>query len=119
MAALFTLLQIIPRLLQVARCRPGIHLMPISIMAGSAAASLISFGWLRFNPGKAALILAAVLMGAFVGMLAMALAEALQMLTITVRHTALTRVAILLIIAMAGGKLLGSILYWVIPGFQK
>jgi len=62
---------------------------------------------------------AAVLMGAFVGMLAMALAEALQMLTITVRHTAITRAAILLIIAMAGGKLIGSVLYFIIPGLQK
>lgn len=118
MAALFTLLQIIPRLLHAAKCKPGIRLMPISIMAGSAAASLISLGWLRVNPGKPALLLIAVLMGGFVGMLAMALAEALQMLTITVRHAAISRAAILLIIGMAGGKLLGSILYWIIPGFR-
>lgn len=119
MAALFTLLQIVPRLLQAARCRFAIRWMPIGIMGGSAAAAAISFGWVRFDPGKAVLLTAAVLMGAFVGMLAMALAEALQMLTITVRHTSITRAAILLIIAMAGGKLIGSVLYFIIPGLQK
>ena len=119
MAALFTLLQIVPRLLQILRCRSAIRLMPIGIMTGGLAASVISMGWLRFDPGKAVLLIAAVLMGAFVGMLAMALAEALQMLTITVRHASIARAAILLIIAMAGGKLVGSVLYWIIPGLRK
>jgi len=119
MAALFTLLQIVPRLLQAARCRSAIRFMPIGIMGGSVAAAMVSLGWVRFDPGKAVLLIAAVLMGAFVGMLAMALAEALQMLTITVKHGAIARAAILLIIAMAGGKLVGSVLYWIIPGMQK
>jgi stage V sporulation protein AB len=119
MAALFTLLQIVPRLLQVARCRSAIRWMPIGIMGGSVAAVMVSLGWMRLDPGKAVLLIAAVLMGVFVGMLAMALAEALQMLTITVKHGAIARAAILLIIAMAGGKLVGSVLYWIIPGLQK
>ena len=119
MAALFTLLRIVPRLLQVARCRSAIRLMPFSFMAGGVAATLINMGWLRFDPGKFVLLFTAVLMGAFVGMLAMALAEALQMLTITVKHASIARAAVLLVIAMAGGKLVGSVLYWIIPGLQK
>lgn len=119
MAALFTLLQIVPRLLHAARCRRGIHMMPICIMMGAMAASLVGFGWLRVDPGRAVLLIIAVLMGIFVGMLAMALAEALQMLALTVRHAAIMRGAILLIIAMAVGKLLGSILYWIIPEFCR
>ena len=119
MAALFTLLQIVPRLLQVLKCRSEIRMMPVFVMAGAAAATLVNMGWLRFDPGKAVLLMAAVLMGAFVGMLAMALAEALQMLTITLKHGAIARAAVLLVIAMAGGKLVGSVLFWIIPGLQK
>lgn len=119
MAALFTLLQIVPRLLQAARCRSAIRWMPIAIMGGAAAAAMVSLGWIWFDPGKAVLLIAGVLMGSFVGMLAMALAEALQMLTITVKHGAIARAAILLVIAMAGGKLVGSVLFFLIPGLQK
>lgn len=119
MAALFTLLQIVPRLLQVARCRSAIRLMPFAVMAGAFAATLVSMGWLRFDPGKITLLLIAVIMGTFVGMLAMALAEALQMLTITIKHASIAKAVVLLIIAMAAGKLAGSILYWVFPALQK
>mgnify|MGYP000483553511 CR=1 FL=1 len=119
MAALFTLLQIVPRLLQAGKCRSLIRLMPVCVMGGALAASLIDMGWLPFSPGRAVLLAVAVLMGAFVGMLAMALAEALQMLTITVKHASIARAAIILIIAMAGGKLVGSVLYWMIPALQK
>ena len=56
-------------------------------------------------------------MGIFVGMVASALAETLDVLPFTSTYIGINRWVYLWIIALIFGKIIGSIIYWTVPGF--
>jgi len=53
----------------------------------------------------------------FVGCLAAALAEVLNVLPVMARRVGLANDIRLLVLAMVVGKVIGSLVYWIVPGF--
>ena len=70
---------------------------------------LPSWGWL--------ILAVALLEGFFVGVLAMALTEVLNVMPILMRRTRLTKGLQWIILAFALGKVVGSLLYYLVDGF--
>ena len=88
------------------------------IWGGIFGATTIVFNWHLQAPAFviAALGLAA---GVFIGVLAMSLAEVLDVLPILAKRLALKGGLFCLVLAIGLGKMAGSLLYFIITGFHK
>lgn len=90
-----------------------------AIILGSTTGSLISMWRFRLPnwPPVAALFLFAF--GIFIGALIIALAEVLDVLPIINRRIQIKKGITLLVVALALGKLVGSLCYWISPYFTE
>ena len=115
--ALITVLGVVPRLAQKTKTESYIKLYEESILLGGVTASLLGF----FNPylpvGRPTIMLLSLCIGIFYGCLAVALAEVLNVLPLVARRTRLQRGMVWLVLAFSFGKMFGSILYFLIPGY--
>ncbi len=71
----------------------------------------------RLPPSELLIILFVLFTGLFVGVLAMALTEVLNVMPIMMRRTRLTQGLPWLVLAFAVGKVVGSLIYFFIDGF--
>lgn len=112
-AAFITLLDIIPRLAQVSNTSDKIKIYEITI---SISMTIVSLGaLLRWSIGinnKAFLILIGFTLGSFVGLLASALAEVLNVMPVLFRRVNIEKYIIAVLIAVALGKMIGSFFSW-------
>jgi stage V sporulation protein AB len=111
--AFITVLDLIPRLAQITRSFRKTASFEISVVSGVVAATLADFFDVRlsFYPTGAAVI--GAFSGVFVGMLAAALAEVLNVFPILAKRLQLGHYLTWLLIAMVLGKVAGSLFDWI------
>ncbi|GGA22710.1 stage V sporulation protein AB [Paenibacillus physcomitrellae] len=113
--ALFVVLDIVPRLAQLTRTYPRVHWYEGAMIAGSLFGTFADFwNWKFYIAWKPVPALVGLFNGIFVGMLAAALTEVLNVLPILAKRVRLQRYLFLLLLAMVFGKVAGSFYDWFI-----
>ncbi len=108
---------IIPRMAQRSKTEKYIRAYEDLILLGGLFGTTALFVDYRFPPIPLLLAGYALAMGTFVGVLAMALAEVLNVTPILLRRSRITTGLPWLILCFALGKLVGSLLYFFVDGF--
>ncbi|MFS0722707.1 stage V sporulation protein AB [Paenibacillus sp. 1P07SE] len=115
MVALLVILDLIPRLAQLARAYQSSIWFESAIIAGSVYWSFADFlGWRLHVPGAYHLASIGLIDGVFVGMLAAALTEVLNVLPILAKRLKLSHYMVALVMAMVFGKVTGSLFDWLV-----
>lgn len=112
--ALITLLDIVPRLAQLTRTYQYIHWYETVIVIGATLAAYASLTDLNFPFGGLVVVIVGFFMGTFVGMLASALAEVMNVMPIIVRRFRLEGFVIYILYALIFGKVAGSLIEWIV-----
>lgn len=110
--AFFVALGVIERIIDISKTETYGKAYRISILLGSLLSTFIYMFGFGIEANRGWLVVIGLFMGAFVGMIASALAEVLNVipfLSITMR---IDRWVYFLIAAIILGKVLGSIVYW-------
>ncbi|MEC0213798.1 stage V sporulation protein AB [Paenibacillus ehimensis] len=112
MVAFLVVLDIIPRLAQISRSYRSIRLYEGAVVIGAVFFTVTDlFQWsFRLFPLSASLF--GLLAGCFVGMLAAALTEVINVLPILAKRIRMEEYMIWLLMAMIFGKMLGSLIDW-------
>lgn len=120
-ASFFCVLEVIPRLAQLTQTRGAMRLYE-TVMGLSMAASSFAFDQGFALPArhwptctKLATAITGALMGIYIGMLASALAEVLNVLPVLARRFDVEQHMRLLVLSLMLGKLLGSTALWLLP----
>ncbi|GIP37535.1 stage V sporulation protein AB [Paenibacillus sp. J31TS4] len=114
MVAFLVVLDIIPRLAQITRSGSCLGWYEGAVIGGSVYWTFADFfGWGTRLTGLAPAV-AGLFCGVFVGMLAAALTEIINVLPILAKRLGMSRQLILLLMAMVFGKVLGSLFEWLI-----
>jgi len=108
---------IIPRMAQRSKTEKYIRVYEDVILLGGLFGATAMFVDYRFPPIPILLMALALAMGAFIGVLAMALAEVLNVMPILLRRSRITIGLPWLVLCFALGKLVGSLLYFCVDGF--
>lgn len=111
--AFLTVLGIIPRLIQLSKTRKYIRLFEGSVILGALFGTILSFEAIHFSMPKVFLIFWGLLHGVFVGMLAAALTEVLNVFPILTKRIGVESKLIWLLMALVLGKIFGSLFQWV------
>ncbi len=112
--ALITLLDIVPRLAQLTKTYRYISWYETVIIWGASLAALGSLTGIAIPLGGIAVAVVGFSMGIFVGMLASALAEVMNVMPIIVRRFRLEGYVIYILYALVFGKMIGSLLHWLV-----
>jgi stage V sporulation protein AB len=116
--AFITVLDIIPRLKQLARAPLSkVKSMEWAIVLGVLVSTMVYLWDLRLTQLSFLLPALGLGMGIFVGMLAGALTEVLNVLPILARRIGMEEALLLFIYAMALGKTAGSLFHWLVYTF--
>ncbi|SFK92832.1 stage V sporulation protein AB [Paenibacillus sp. 1_12] len=112
MVAFLVVLDIIPRLAQITRSYRFIRAYEWSVIGGSLFFTVSDFFVWSFSLHPFTAILLGLLAGGFVGMLAGALTEVMNVLPILAKRVGMASYMLWLLMAMVFGKVLGSLLDW-------
>lgn len=115
--AFITVIGIIPRMAQRTKTESYIPVYEDAILLGGAFGCTPLIFDYQFSIGYIGTVVFALLCGIFVGVLAMALAEVLNVIPILMRRIRLTKGIPILVLGFAFGKLCGSLVYFLIDGF--
>ncbi|UNC92518.1 stage V sporulation protein AB [Candidatus Contubernalis alkaliaceticus] len=116
LVAFLTILDIVPRLAQLTGTGDRCLFFEYSITLGAVLGTLATFlEWNIVTP-IFLVVIVGLLMGVFVGMLAAALTEVLNVLPILSKRLGLQGELSRLVTAMVFGKVMGSLFYWLVPG---
>lgn len=111
--AFITVLDILPRLLQMTKSQDFIRWYEFAIIFGVLTSTWIDFfDWIFWGYDWINLLIG-LFMGLFVGMLAGALTEVINVIPILSRRLNMQHYLFLLMIAMAFGKTIGSLFQWI------
>lgn len=115
--AFLTVLDIVPRLAQLTRTPGYVWLYELALVAGATSISFFQvFGvTFRLPPWVAAPV--GLIVGIFVGMLAAALAEVLNVIPVVARRFRMASIIALILWCLVLGKITGSLVYWLVKGF--
>ncbi len=108
---------IVPRMAWRTKTRHFIRFYEDMIVLGGVWGTTAMFVDYRLPPWDCAILAVSLLEGTFVGILAMALTEVLNVMPILMRRTRLTKGLRWIIPAFALGKVAGSLIYYLIDGF--
>lgn len=111
--AFLTVLGIVPRLMQMSRTYSYIHGYELGIIGGAVTAGWLSLQDASFAGSSLILIPIGLACGAFIGMLAAALTEVLNVLPILAKRIGLGEQIIILVMAIVLGKVIGSLFHWI------
>lgn len=112
MVAFLLVLDIIPRLAQITRSQSKIHWYETAVVAGSLFWTFADFLDWRLGASPLSPSAAGLLAGIFVGLLAAALTEVVNVLPILAKRLGMSRYILLLLMAMVFGKVAGSLFEW-------
>ncbi|ASN05464.1 stage V sporulation protein AB [Virgibacillus necropolis] len=110
--AFLMVLGIIPRLIQLSRSMKLIYLYVPCVIAGSLFGVYLSFTATTWDQPLIVLTLWGVFHGIFVGMLAAALTEVLNVIPILSKRIGVDKQLLWLLMAIVFGKITGSIFQW-------
>lgn len=113
-AAFITLLDIIPRLAQISKTQKHIIIYQSSLIFAVVLATMLDLFEYSLNLNKFILIPFGFIMGGFVGLLASALAEVLNVMPILARRLKLRNYIMIVLISVAMGKVIGSLFHWLV-----
>ena len=117
--AFIAIIGIVPRLAQKTSTQDSVLLYEEAIIAGGVFGTLTLLMDFSINITKPVMAFAGICIGVFYGALAMSLAEILDVIPIMARRLNIKRGLSLFIVCLALGKLAGSLLYFLIPGFYE
>lgn len=108
---------IIPRMAWRTGTRRYVRFYEDVIVAGGVWGTTAMFVEYRLPPWEWLILLLALFEGVFVGVLAMALTEVLNVMPVLMRRTGLKEGLRWIISAFAAGKVVGSLIYYLVDGF--
>ena len=117
--AFISVIGVVPRLAQKTGTKKFIPLYEEAIMFGGILGCVEGFFDFTLPLPKVIVVILGFCTGIFYGCLAVSLAEVLHVIPILTRRTKLGKGMFFFILAIALGKLTGSLIYYVIPGFFK
>lgn len=112
MVAFLVVLDIIPRLAQLTRSFSSIYLYEGAVVLGSLLFTWVDFSDAHFHLFPLGAAFVGLFAGCFVGMLAAALTEIINVLPILAKRVGLDSYRIVLLMAMIFGKVFGSLFEW-------
>ncbi|WP_410514749.1 stage V sporulation protein AB [Paenibacillus sp. BR2-3] len=112
--ALFIVLDMIPRLAQLTSSYDKVHWYEGAMIGGSLLGTISDFWNWRIAAGPLFELGVGLLDGIFVGLLAAALTEVLNVLPILAKRLNMTQYLFGLLMAMVSGKVAGSLFDWVV-----
>jgi stage V sporulation protein AB len=112
MVAFLVVLDIIPRLAQITRSYRHIRWYEVAVVSGAFLFTLADFFDWTFSLFSFAAVFWGLLAGCFVGMLAGALTEVMNVIPILAKRVGMDSYIIWLLMAMVFGKVIGSLLDW-------
>lgn len=113
LVALITVLGLVPRLTQITKTHRFIHLYQYMIVFGSIFWTWMGMSELHFHLNPTLAGVHGFFAGIFVGMLAAALTEVLNVLPILAKRIQVVEKMVWLLMAMVIGKILGSLFHWI------
>lgn len=114
LVAFITVLDIVPRLTLLTRTLGHVRHYQYAIVAGAVGATWIDFRSIAFPFPLWLTIVVGLLAGSFVGLLAGALTEVLNVLPILAKRLHMGSYLLYLLMAMVLGKVIGSLFQWLI-----
>ncbi|MCT4686511.1 stage V sporulation protein AB [Vallitalea sp.] len=117
--AFIAIIGIVPRLAQKTATQKYIWIYEDAIMFGGMFGTLVMIMDFELQLGNIGGIVYGFFSGIFVGCLAVSLAEVLDVIPILTRRFNIKVGMTYFIVTLAIGKLIGSLLYFIIPGFYK
>ncbi|MBE4910361.1 stage V sporulation protein AB [Bacillus luteolus] len=111
--AFLAVLGIIPRVTQLTKTARYIHLYEWGVILGAFAGGWSSLRDTMLYVSKFLLIPIGLACGIFVGMLAAALTEVLNVLPILAKRIGLDKKIVILVMAIVFGKIAGSLFHWI------
>lgn len=117
--AFIAIIGIVPRMAQKTETQKYILIYEDSIILGGILGTLAMVFDLNMPIGVIGTMVYGLLSGIFVGALAVSLAEVLDVLPILSRRLSLKVGMAYFIVALALGKMVGSLVYYLIPGFAE
>jgi len=115
--AFVTAVGVVPRLAQKTNTRRSTRIYETAIGLGGILGAVGGIAQIYIPIGIPGLIILSLFNGIFIGCLAMSLAEVLNVIPIFTRRARLQRGLFFLVLAIAIGKMAGSLLYFLVPGF--
>ncbi|MFS0656419.1 stage V sporulation protein AB [Bacillus sp. 179-C3.3 HS] len=112
--AFLTVLGIIPRLMQLTKTQHYIQGYEAAVICGAAVGGWATLHHVHAHLSKWLTLPIGLLSGIFVGMLAAALTEVLNVLPILTKRIGLDGKIVLLLMAIVLGKVFGSLFHWLI-----
>jgi stage V sporulation protein AB len=113
LVAFLTVLGIVPRLTQLSKTKNYIKLYEWGVVVGAVTGSWFSLREPLFNLPPFLLLIIGLFAGVFVGMLAAALTEVLNVFPILAKRVGVVENIIYLFMAIVLGKIFGSLFHWI------
>ena len=113
-AAFISILQIVPRLIQITNTRDRINLYQSTIIISFILAILVYFGNFSLYLPKIINIPIGFIIGIFVGLLSSALAEVLNVIPILSKKLKVKDSLKYIVWALTGGKVAGALVCWLL-----
>lgn len=114
MVAFLVVLDIIPRLAQLTRSYDRIHWYEGAVVAGSLFWTFADFLDFRMAGTPLLPVFVGLLSGCFIGLLAAALTEVINVLPVLAKRLGMSRYILWLLMAMVFGKVFGSMFEWLV-----
>lgn len=113
LVALLSVLGIVPRLTQITKTEEYIHPYQYGIIIGSVFWTWMGLHEVHFHLSQEISVLYGLFAGIFIGMLAAALTEVLNVLPILAKRIYMVDKMVWLLMAMILGKVLGALFHWI------
>lgn len=111
--AFLAVLGIIPRLTQLSKTEKYIHAYEWAVVLGAISGSTVSLNDMTFHLSPYYTIPIGLLCGMFIGLLAAALTEVLNVFPILAKRIGVHKKIIYLLMALVLGKIIGSLFQWI------
>jgi len=115
--AFITVIGVVPRLAQKTNTVGNVKTYETAIMVGGIFGTLTGVIQFHLPIGTIPVVILSLSSGIFFGCLAMALAEVLNVIPILMRRGRIQKGMFYFVLAIAIGKTVGALLYFLIPGF--
>ncbi|OLO42671.1 stage V sporulation protein AB [Alkalihalophilus pseudofirmus] len=111
--AFLTVLGVVPRLTQLSKTGKYIHIYEWAVILGALTGSLFSLNNIVLHLSALLLIPIGLAEGIFIGLLAAALTEVLNVFPILAKRLGIAEKIIVLMMAIVLGKVFGSLFHWI------
>jgi stage V sporulation protein AB len=112
--AFLVVLDVIPRLAQLTRSYSHIYRYEVAVIMGTLAWSILDFGNWKLSLGVVGTVICGLASGCFIGLLAAALTEVVNVLPILAKRLHMMEYMKFLLTAMVLGKMIGSLFDWLV-----